>query len=244
MSMNMDLEALAARYDFADLQPDERHAVLAELGSEDAYDGMREIILRSRASLAPADDDPRPRPDSHVALRAALKERHAARSSWSIERLLTYRVPIYQPTLLALAAIVVILAWRGFDEREIAAVAGERVVYVPVHDTVVRTAGYEEREIDEELIAQRVVDSLMRELERRGRERGGSVRSRSARREPIGETRPDFADAADTGRGVAASNRYVGLDNLPRLQSQRRGKTLAEDSGATRFSTPVGYYRN
>lgn len=243
--MSIDMEALAADRAFAELTPDERRVVLAELGSEEAYTVMRSVILTARAALAPAADDPLPRPESRAMLRSALRQQSRARTVWSLERVLSFRVPVYQPMLLGAAVVIFFLLWGGGPFNSLLPVR-ERVVYVPLHDTVVRTAAYEEPIIDEERIVRRVVDSLTRELERRrkaGRQNG--TRYRRERREMVEEMPPQSApDLYQPERNGKPANIYVGLGNLPGLNAQRRGKTFAEDSNAARFATPVEHYKN
>lgn len=242
--MSIDMEALAADRAFAELTPDERRMVLAELGSEEAYTSMRSMIVSARAALAPAPGDPFPRAESRAVLQAALRQRSRAQRTGRLEGMLSFRVPVYQPMLLAAAVIIFFLIWGGGPFSSLMPVR-ERVVYVPLHDTVVRTAAYEEPVIDEERIVRRVVDSLTRELERRSKEKQGGARSRRSRkeevREMVSQSAPDLYQPERNGK---AANVYVGLGNLPGLNAQRRGKTFAEDSNAARFATPVEHYKN
>lgn len=242
--MNIDMEALAADRAFAELTPEERRMVLAELGSEEAYTAMRTVILHARAALAPAAGDPVPRPESRARLRSALHQRSRAQTAWSLERMLNFRVPVYQPMLLGAAVVIFFLLWGGGPFNSLLPVR-ERVVYVPLHDTVVRTAAYEQPVIDEERIVRRVVDSLTRELERRNKTGSQGSRYRRGRKDAVEEILPQSTpDPYQSERNTKATNIYVGLGNLPGLNAQRRGKTFAEDSNAARFATPVEHYKN
>lgn len=245
--MNVDIEALAASRSFAELDPQERRAVLAEVGSEDAYEAMRAVIFGARESLASAGEEHLPHPWSRSALHGALRarvEREAARRPGIIATLLNYRLPAYQPALLA-AVVALVMVWRGGNEPvPVSVPERERIVYVPVHDTVERTS---DAALDEERIVQRVVDSLTRELEKRERRREAQMALRSRRGNPkehIADPRHREEELPDMEPKTSAPNRYVGLANLPGLDVQRRGKTFAEDSNAARFTVPVSYTRN
>jgi hypothetical protein len=256
--MSVDIEALAGERWFNELTPGERHEALAELGSPEAYDGIRSAILRARTALAPDMADPIPRPADTADLRAAMRrraERMASARPSPLARLLHYRIPAYQPALLAVALLLFFVIWRPQPAVQ------EKIVYLPATDTATRVADQgngdqiagsaidrAEEKLDREKIVQEVVDSLTRELDRRERKesRMAALRARSERRGAAGDEqlRADENGEQDQRRSDAPANAYVGLANLPQLDVQRKGKTFAEDSGAARFAAPVGGDRN
>ena len=246
--MSVDIEALAGERWFSQLTPTEQREALAELRSAEAFDAIRAAILESRQVLAPADADPLPRAADVADLRMAMMRRAgriAAERPSLLARLLEYRVPAYQPALLAAAMVVLFLLWRPQSQPPVQIpVVQEKVVYMPVADTGARDAEYER--LDREQIVQEVTDSLLRELDRRERKEG-RLASRSERtRRPVAEKPPhsDENDSRSHEAIDARANVYVGLANLPQLDVQRKGKTFAEDSGAARFNASVIGERN
>lgn len=251
--MSMDIEALAAERWFSELTDAEQQDALSELRSAEAYDAVRATILRSCEALAPDIADPLPRAADTADLRAAMRQRAAyiaaARPSL-LARLLEYRVPAYQPALLAAAMLVLFLVWRPQPGSVVPAeeAVHEKIVYVPVVDTAVRGEDNENDRLDREKIVQEVTDSLLRALDQRERKGGrvASLKSRDVRQAPVADMPVRYSDGDERNReGLDAhSNVYVGLANLPQLDVQRKGKTFAEDSGAARFNAPVWGERN
>ncbi len=250
--MSVDIEALAGDRWFSQLTPTEQREALAELGSAEAFDAIRMAIMGSREALAPAATDPLPRPADVADLRMAMMRRAgriAAERPSLLAQLLEYRVPAYQPALLAAAMVVLFLLWRPQQQPPVQVpVIQEKMVYMPVADTGVRDAEYErlDREQERQKIVQEVTDSLLRELDRRER-KGERLASRGERTTRRAAGRPLPADQNDNRSHDAIDSRpnvYVGLANLPQLDVQRKGKTFAEDSGAARFNASVIGERN
>lgn len=183
-----------------------------------------------------------PRAESRDALHAAMvssgRSAGARKRSW-LGDLLSYRIPLYQPAAaLGLLLVIAGVYLMGREEG-----MRDRIVYLPTP-----AAGVQEPvvQIDTEAIVQRVVDSLKEEFARSAE--SSPVRAVSAQRL---EKRPrrrgvDSALRASDGRKngprsatTAEDNRFVGLGNMPQLDRQRRGKSIAEDSTIDRFRSRV-----
>ncbi|MDB5033916.1 MAG: hypothetical protein JWQ98_1157 [Chlorobi bacterium] len=238
-----DIESLAVGRRFEDLTGEERELVLRECGSRDVYDRMRGALLLTRRELSVAEPGPVPRPDIRSELHAALRSRAArtpSRFSAGLVRIFAHRVPAYQ---VAVAAMTIAGLVIMFGRNGRMAVPRDRIVYVRTTDTAARN-----NELEATL--ENVVDSLRDEL-RRSRESDNkavrlasatSISPRRARQEGGAPERVPMAQR----QVIMSSNRvlehqpgrnqYVGLDNLPGLEIQKRGRTLAEDSSLSSFT--------
>ena len=150
-----------------------------------------------------------------------------------IGRIAGHRVPLYQPTIAALAAVMMVVLIR--PEQPVR----EKVIY--------RTVAASIAPVDTDEIVRRVIDSLRDELERPApvEVRTVIVHDGGRREKPgvASREQPALRDTAEPRERDAAprGNMFVGLANLRQLEIQRRGKNLAEDSAGSRFmvaSTP------
>lgn len=226
-----DIEELALRRFFDELSPEEKADVLSSLGSAEAYNNLRSTLLRTREELALEAARIEPRAGTRTALLEAMQARQknaAVAKLTRLTRILTYRLPAYQ---LA-AAVVVTIAAVLLLNKPAAQTPPQmpQVVYIEAKQPVAQ--------IDREELIQRVVDSLKEDLSREihagaSRRVGGRI----ARR----DTAQNIYPAAD--RRVTTQERpdniFIGLGNLPQLSVQKKGRTLAEDSSLSKFTTTV-----
>jgi hypothetical protein len=233
-----DLDALALAHPFADLTESQKALVLSRLGGEEAYARLRSLLLMTRRELLDESTTIEPRPEIRSALHAALESRRhrATPRRLSLGDLLGYRVPAYT-AVAGFATAIVLAVMLGRADVAQPPVVRERIVYMPASQTRLVAA-------DREEIVRRVTDSLKAELAKesdarppmrvatapvrspRHGNRGAGVRHApgSASPRPAAPTSP-----------IASDNQFVGLANLPQLDLQKRGKTLAEDSSFRQF---------
>lgn len=243
------IESWSHDRDFDRLTPEERARVLASLGSREAYDrlrarlaAMREGMVEAEARMAP---DAAIRSDLHAAM--ARRHAHAPRPASLLSRVLSWRLPAYQAAIgaAAFAGLALLLIPRELTHTPGAGPSDaprivERIVRVPVHDTLMARA-------DEEATIRRITDSVREEMrtmmarERRRAAREGELARRAApdrTKEPSARETP--ADApSGAPQIVAGPNRFVGLANLSQLDVQRRGKSLREDSAYGQFGVTL-----
>jgi hypothetical protein len=220
-----DIESLAMTRTFAELSEEERALVRAHLGDEEAYTRMRMTIVAAGRTLAAEGERLEPAPGIRSAAHAAMagRRKRAPLLGGFLSGIASYRVPLYQPTLAALAAIMVVFLVRP-EPRE--GPARERVIY--------RTVAASVAPVDTEEIVRRVVDSLRGELERPAQVR--TVVVHDGRRGDSSKSALAPRDSAEPRQDAAPrGNMFVGLANLRQLEIQRRGKNLAEDSAGSRF---------
>jgi hypothetical protein len=232
------LEAMMMRSPFAELAPDEQRAALDAVGSAAAYDRMRATFIGVRSVLAAAPPSLAPRRSTLDSLHRAMKAAEPRRAPmFSLAGLLGRAVPLYKP--IAAFALVLVVAAVYIAGRESG--VRERVVYIQSPATAVA-------QVDTEAIVQRVVDSIKAELGRGGEPATVLNASNGARITP---RRGRGRRGADTSFGIAQrrgavatvpvveGNQFVGLGNLPGLDRQRRGKSIAEDSTVGRFHSKM-----
>jgi hypothetical protein len=249
MAANRDMidpavEAMMMRSPFGGLAPDEQRLVLETLGTPELYERMRTAIIASRGALAEAPPSLVPRAATLDSLHGAIASRRrkpAPARRFSLGALFTRPVPLYQPAaVFAMLAIVVGVYLLGRESG--GSGVRERIVYVerPAAPVAAPMVG-----LDTEAIVQRVVDSIKGEIARAipVQASGASARGRNR------ERRPRRGEWVDTSMNVAhykpeqameeEGNRFVGLGNLPGLDRQRRGKSIAEDSTIGRFRSKM-----
>jgi hypothetical protein len=236
-----DIEALARELEFGQLSAMQQQAVLAALGSEHAYTHLRTTILAAHAALTDPATLPTPAPHIRHDLHEALRQHRAASASTqsSLARAVGFRIPAYQAALAMGAVIVMMFMFR--DEPTL-----PQPTQMPVRERVVyvQPAASSSTAISREAIVREVIDSLRAEFQKKQaamkpqrvvwRERRRSQRD-STPAEPRQMTRRNVAPQPEPDR----DNQFVGLANLPQISVQKRGKTLAEDSAFSRFSTTM-----
>jgi hypothetical protein len=222
-----DIESLAMTRTFAELSEKERALVTAHLGDEEAYTRMRMAIVAARRTLTTEGEALEPAPEIRSAAHAAMAGRRKRTPVLGgfLGSIAGYRVPLYQPTLAALAAIMVVFLVRPEPREQ---PVRERVIY--------RTVAAAVAPVDTEEIVRRVVDSLRGELERPARVEVRTVVVHDGRREDSSKSALAPRDSAEPRQDAPPrGNMFVGLANLKQLEIQRRGKNLAEDSAGSRF---------
>jgi hypothetical protein len=247
MMNETEIETWAIEHDFDALTPEQQWFVLEKLGSKEAFARMRRSLLAAGSALAAERAELVPAPATLVNLREAMDRRKRTRPSVAmgeslLGRILSWRMPAYQAALGAVAIAALVFLLRPAAPQVPTHIV-ERIVQVPVqtHDTVrVQT-------LDDATI-RRITDSAREEMRallaatrreesHRALRTGRDVTVQSPApndREPEQE-QPASASPQSSGR-----NRFVGLANLPQLDVQKRGKSLAEDSAFNRFAVSLG----
>jgi hypothetical protein len=234
-----DIEALALDFEFDQLSDTRQQRVLTALGSEHAYTQLRTTLLATRATLTDPATLPQPAPHIRRDLHNALRQRKATAGSTesSLARVVGFRIPAYQAALGMAALVVVMFLFR--DEPSIPRpsqpVVREKIVYM-------QPTAPSSTAISRDAIVREVIDSLRAEFQK---QQAAITTQRVAWRERRRTSR-DTTPASPrqmTRRNMTSQpdreNQFVGLANLPQISVQKRGKTLAEDSAFSRFSTTM-----
>jgi hypothetical protein len=234
-----DIESLALDFEFGQLSTTEQQGVLAALGSEHAYTRMRTTLLATRAALTDPATLPQPAPHIRRDLHNALRQRNAAAGSTgsSLARVVGFRIPAYQALLAMAAVVAVMFLFRDEPNLPLPSqpVVRERVVYMQL-------AASSSTAISRDAIVHEVIDSLRAEFQKQqAAMKPQRVVWRERRRTQRDSTpaSPKQMARRNTTPQPDRENQFVGLANLPQISVQKRGKSLAEDSAFSRFSTTM-----
>lgn len=230
----LDVEELALHKTFQELTEEECTFVVQQLGSARAYNALRTTLRSVQQHLIEESDALQTRPDIRTHLLFALQEKHRKppvlklAMVW-LRTLLAYRFPVWQAAtmaIVALAAVVWLPQWeRATTEKP------PRVVYV--------RAAEHRAHIDEDSIVQRVVDSLKEELTQQIRIQVAKEYQIESNRMLLRDTAREIVTAVLKSMEIHESsgeNNFVGLGNLPQLDIQKKGRTIAEDSSLSKFT--------
>jgi hypothetical protein len=237
-----EMESLALAKSFQQLSPAERDAVLAHLGSRDAYERMRALLAVTMRELENDGAALRPRADIRESVRGAMKGRDlsgAARGSGRAG-IFGRRIPLYQAFGMAAVAAALTLVVIGRSSPFVASVP-ERVVLMPKIDTVM--AVFDQDSLIRH-IADSIADAMSLNTERRGRRESPPIARRPERSKRVAVDEPQRREEHTIDRPAPQPNTFVGLGNLSLLEWQRRGRNLVEDSALRRFSTTVAGMKN
>lgn len=230
----LDVEELALHKTFRELTEEEYTLVLQQLGSASAYTTLRSTLLAVQEHLAVDSKRVQPRPDIRARLAYALQEKHrkpsvfASVRAW-VRSVATYKLPVWHTAAVGVAVLVGVLLLPQ-KHQQTAQEAAPRVVYVQAAEPTAH--------LDKEEIVQRVVDSLKEELTQQIRVQVAKEYQTEHHRALLLDTAREIVSAVlksmETHHHEGVNN-FVGLDNLPQLDVQKKGRTLAEDSSLSRF---------
>jgi hypothetical protein len=233
----IDIDALALDREYGELSEAERNMVAEALGSEEAYTRYRHTLLLTGREMTLADA---PEPASHIRrdLHGVMRQqnRRTAEVFSPLSRLLMLRIPAWQAGL-AMAFVAVVMMLSSGQPQPSTPQVIERIVHVPAPSapTPASTAA-----IDRDELAQQIADSIIEKVRAEMRTEGPRQAQQHVHRKRARDTSSEPVPAVASSEPVRQSdNRYVGLANLPQLASQKRGKTLAEDSAFTRFTVSM-----
>ena len=236
-SIHSDVESLALQKAFAELTPEERTAVLRELGSADAYTSLRSMVLKVRSELAADAPLLQPRAASRDSLRMMVEGRAQRNRPLLLADKCRAAMKRRIPLSYSAAAVVAAVAATLFLYRPSEPAPVQKIVYVERPVAVPQPIA----QADIAAPVQPAVDSAVRKAV------DGVRRHTGTRPAPVGAVIRDTAlrAVASVANTVATTlpgaprNEYIGLGNLPQLNVQARGRTLAEDSSLSRLVRPL-----